>query len=347
MTCGPAPRRGEWRTAEHAAQVLQRALARWLGLPCSGKVADLVIGQVVQAAADLGERQVFGLKPADQAQSREVALVVLGARSGLPDGRQQALGEVVADGPRGDPGKVGKLGQRVAFVIWHRPIMTVQRDTVKTQARRLGCRPNAMGPLRSLHIGSTTRLQDSRQTGSAGIPPTDKGVHCMSRVIAAILLVIVLVVGGGIIATTAYNAGISAGTTVTTTTADDATAVTPVVVAPYAYGWHGFGWGGGWGIFGFFFFLFFLFIVFALLRAIFWGGRGRWGRGWGPGYGPGGWYGDTGPNGPGRGGWESHAHETFDDWHQRAHGGSGSSTTNEPGSGSPTPPAPPTQTGMA
>ena len=154
----------------------------------------------------------------------------------------------------------------------------------------------------------------------------------MSRVIAAILLVIVLVVGGGIIATTAYNAGITAGTTVTTTTTADGTAVAPVVVAPYAYGWHGFGWGGGWGIFGFFFFLFFLFIVFALLRAIFWGGRGRWGRGWGPGYGPGGWYGDTGPNGPGRGGWESHAHETFDDWHQRAHGGSGSSTTNEPGS---------------
>ena len=83
------------------------------------------------------------------------------------------------------------------------------------------------------------------------------------------------------------------------------------------------------------------------LRAIFWGGRGRWGRGWGPGYGPGGWYGDTGPNGHGRGGWESHAHETFDDWHQRAHGGSGSSTTDEPGSGSSEPPAPPTQTGMA
>ena len=66
----------------------------------------------------------------------------------------------------------------------------------------------------------------------------------MSRVIAAILLVIVLVVGGGIIATTAYNAGITAGTTVTTTTTADGTAVAPVVVAPYAYGWHGFGWGG-------------------------------------------------------------------------------------------------------
>ena len=27
------------------------------------------------------------------------------------------------------------------------------------------------------------------------------------------------------------------------------------------------------------------------------------------------------PNGQGHGGWESRAHETFDDWHQRAHGG--------------------------
>ena len=149
----------------------------------------------------------------------------------------------------------------------------------------------------------------------------------MSRVIAAILLIIVLVVGGGIVATTAYNAGVTAGTTVTTTTAGGATTVTPVVVAPYAYGWHGFGW--GWGIFGFFFFLFFLFIVFALLRAIFWGGRGRWGRGWGPGYG-GGWYGDKGPNGHGHGGWESRAHETFDDWHQRAHGGPGRPRRSSP-----------------
>ena len=193
------------------AQVLERALARRLGLAGSGKLADLVIGRAVHAAADLGERQVFGLQPADQPQSREMALVVLGARSGLADGRQQPLGEVVADGPRCDPGKVRKLGQCVAFVIWHRAIMTVQRDTVKTGSRRcppFAC-PNATGPLRSLHIRSTTRLQDSRQTGSTGVPPTDKGVHYMSRVIAAILLVIVLVVGGGIVATTAYNAGVT------------------------------------------------------------------------------------------------------------------------------------------
>ena len=85
------------------------------------------------------------------------------------------------------------------------------------------------------------------------------------------------------------------------------------------------------------------------VRAIFWGGRGRWGRGWGgPGYGPGGWYGpDKGPNGHGgRGGWEARAHETFDDWHSRAHGqaGTGPAPSNP---GDTNPPAPPTQTGIA
>jgi len=88
-----------------------------------------------------------------------------------------------------------------------------------------------------------------------------------------------------------------------------------------------------------------------LIRAIFWGGRGRWGRGWGgpggPGYGPGGWYGpDKGPNGHGTGGWESRAHSTFDDWHRRAHGEPGAASP--PGQGDdPNPPTPPTQTGFA
>ena len=126
----------------------------------------------------------------------------------------------------------------------------------------------------------------------------------MPRVIAAILLVVVLVIGGGIIATTAYQAGLS--TAVTTATADGATVVAPVVVPAYGYGWL-----AGLGFFGFFAFLFFLFIVFGLIRAIFWrGGPGRsggWGGGWGDGH------------GPDRSRWESRAHDTFDDWHRRAH----------------------------
>ncbi len=135
----------------------------------------------------------------------------------------------------------------------------------------------------------------------------------MPRVIAAILLVAVLVIGGGIIATTAYQAGVS--TAVTTATAGGATVVAPVVVPAYGYG---FGWHAGFGIFGFFAGLFFLFIVFALIRAIFWRGSGRnggWGRGgWG---GPGGY--GPGDGTSGRSQWEARAHETFDDWHRRAH----------------------------
>ena len=132
----------------------------------------------------------------------------------------------------------------------------------------------------------------------------------MPRVIAAILLIAVLVVGGGIIATTAYQAGLS--TAVTTATASGG-AVAPVVVPAYGYG---YGWhpgGFGFGIFGFLATLFFLFIIFGLIRAIFWRGgpgrRGGWGGGWG------------GPNGGyGHSGWEGRAHDTFDDWHRRAHG---------------------------
>jgi len=134
----------------------------------------------------------------------------------------------------------------------------------------------------------------------------------MPRVIAAILLIAVLAIGGGLIATTAYQAGLS--TAVTTASAAGATVVAPVVVPAYGYGW---GWHPGFGIFGFFAALFFLFIVFGLIRAIVWrGGPGRHG-----GWGRGGWSGPGGPGGPGsdRSPWEVRAHETFDDWHRRAH----------------------------
>ncbi|OGO56648.1 MAG: hypothetical protein A2Z32_13255 [Chloroflexi bacterium RBG_16_69_14] len=158
----------------------------------------------------------------------------------------------------------------------------------------------------------------------------DKESPSMRRLIAAILLVAVLAVGGGIIATTAYQAGLS--TAVTTATGSAGTVVAPVVVPAYGYGfghgWNPFGW-----IFGFFATVFFLFVVFGLLRAIFWRGGPRRGS---PG--PGGWRG-PGWNGTGHGGqghspWEARAHETFDDWHRRAHG-------DPPATGS-SDPAPPT-----
>jgi len=147
----------------------------------------------------------------------------------------------------------------------------------------------------------------------------------MSRLIAGILLVAVIVIGGGVIATTAYQAGLS--NAVTTAPADGGT----VVVPAYGYGWHPAGF--GFGFFGFLATLFFLFVVFALVRAIFWrGGPGR--RGGGPGWDGAGWYGHgKGQESSGRSPWEARAHETFDDWHRRAHGeapGTGSDDTSTP-----------------
>ncbi len=142
----------------------------------------------------------------------------------------------------------------------------------------------------------------------------------MRRLIPAILLIAVLVVGGGIIANTAYQAGLS--TAITTATASGGTVVTPVVVPPYAYG-YGYGWhpfGLGFGIFGFLGTLLFLFIVFGLIRAlVFRGGPGRrGGGGWG---------------GRGHSPWEDRAHETFERWHEGAHG----TPPDRPSSGSSTP----------
>ena len=181
----------------------------------------------VEPPPDLGQRQVLGLEPADETQSREVALAVLAARPGLADGRQQPLGEVVADRARGDPGKVREFGQGVAIVVWHVAILTVERSTVNTLS------PNRhAASIPAPHPAGSIAVTGIR----GGSRHTDKESHrVMPRVIAAILLVVVLVIGGGIIATTAYQAGLS--TAVTTATADGATVVAPVVVPAYGYGW--------------------------------------------------------------------------------------------------------------
>ena len=129
------------------------------------------------------------------------------------------------------------------------------------------------------------------------------------RVIAGIVLAL-LVAGIGI---GAYQLGIQAGQVQET-----GAAVAPAVV-PYAYyGWHPFGF--GFGFFGFFGTLLFFLLIFVLIRAVVFGGRGRWGgRGYG---GPRGWRG-----GP----WESHARDTFEDWHRDAHEGRSSETRPDSG----------------
>lgn len=167
----------------------------------------------------------------------------------------------------------------------------------------------------------------------------------MSRIFAAILLIAVLAIGGGLIATQAYQAGLH--TAVTTVATDGTTVVTPVVVPGYGYG-YGWGFGGpGFGFFGFLFGLFFLFLIFGLIRAIFWRGRG-YGHGWGPGGhgGYGGWGKGWGPGGPtdasGTNPWQSRAHQTFEDWHREAHGGTSGSSASSPAGPNPTNPTDPT-----
>ena len=138
----------------------------------------------------------------------------------------------------------------------------------------------------------------------------------MSRTFAAIALIVVILIGGGIVAATAYQAGVS--TTVTQAATDGATVVNPVVVPAYGYGWHPFGF--GFGFFGFLFTLFFLFIVFGLIRALFWGGRGRGGHWGGPGWDP----------EARRAHFESRFHGTFEDWHRQAHDAPAGPTSTSP-----------------
>jgi hypothetical protein len=95
------------------------------------------------------------------------------------------------------------------------------------------------------------------------------------RTIAGVLLALLLVGGAAAIGISAYNAGVTAGLV----EAGQVVVAPGQAVGPYV---GGYGWGhGGFGFFGFLGFLFFLFLFFALIRAAFWGGRGR--GGWGPG----------------------------------------------------------------
>ena len=138
----------------------------------------------------------------------------------------------------------------------------------------------------------------------------------MRGFLIAILVLGVVLLGGGLIAATAYQAGLSTAVTVVQPAAEGAGTVV-VPVAGYGWGWHGF----GFPFFGFFGFLLFLFLFFGLIRAIA-GPRRGWGGG--PGWGGPGRYGD-GPNG--HGGWESRAHDRFEQWHRESHGDSGPPST--------------------
>jgi len=153
----------------------------------------------------------------------------------------------------------------------------------------------------------------------------------MRNLFIGLLVVAALVIGGGIIAQTAYQAGLSTAVTTAVASAPAGTVVTPVAPYPYPYygGW-GWGWGHGFPFLGFIGFFLFVFLIFGLMRAIFWRGRGGWGRGWG---GPGYYGGSGGPGGSGGyGTWGDHDHrarfqQVFDDMHRQSHGEAASTTS--------------------
>jgi hypothetical protein len=111
-----------------------------------------------------------------------------------------------------------------------------------------------------------------------------------------ILFVIVLLAVGAAVVNNVYQAGLAQGL------AQSGQPGEQPRPGPYYYGPWGYGWvGHGFGFFGFLFMLFFIFLIFAVLRGLWF-----WGRG-----GPGHWH-----RGPGAG-----APPWFEEWHRRAHEG--------------------------
>jgi len=130
------------------------------------------------------------------------------------------------------------------------------------------------------------------------VTPHEEGFTVDRRWIAGIVSVLVLVAIGGAIANNAYQAGLAQGLAQSGQPGDQPRP------GPYYYGPWGYGWvGHGFGFFGgFLFMLFFIFLIFAVLRGLWF-----WGRG-----GPGHWH--RGPSGAGAPPW-------FEEWHRRAHEG--------------------------
>ncbi|HEV8354722.1 MAG TPA: hypothetical protein VGR24_11095 [bacterium] len=116
--------------------------------------------------------------------------------------------------------------------------------------------------------------------------------------IAGILMMVVLIAIGVAVANNAYQVGLAQGLA----QSSQPGAQPQPGMGPYYYGpWH-YGWfGHGFGFFGFLFPLLFFFLIFALLRGLWF-----WGRG-----GPGSWHRGAGAGAP----------PWFEEWHRRAHEG--------------------------
>jgi hypothetical protein len=135
----------------------------------------------------------------------------------------------------------------------------------------------------------------------------------------ATLIVVGLLVSVGL---GVYQAGVAQG--IVDAGRFPAGATVPVPGAGYGYGWH------GPDLFGLLLGLFFLFILFNIVRAAFFGGRGRgWGH-HGYGYGPG-WGKDDGPGGPRS--WREAREQRMADWHRQLHDEERSPSTGTSSSG--------------
>ena len=151
------------------------------------------------------------------------------------------------------------------------------------------------------------------------------------RVIFRVVAVVVVILALAGIGTYVYNAGVSEGIARgdALVAAGDGQREARGGDRFYAYGGHHGPF--GFGLFGILFTILLLFLLFGLLRAAF--GWGRWGGGppgrWGPGGGPG---------GPPEH-WRQERDRMFEEWHRRAHAGSGSPQGGSPGA----PPAGATQ----
>ena len=175
-------------------------------------------------------------------------------------------------------------------------------------------------------------IQDGHPARAAG---KSQESHVMRQFFISLVLLVAVVAVGGAVASVAYQAGLATAITSVAATAPEGTIVTPVApgVGPFGYG-YGYGPGWGWhgggpvsGIVGFFVTLFVIFIFFGILRAVFFGGRGRgWGGPGGPG-GRGGWGHEHNGERP----WERQAREVHDAWHrENPTAGPGTPPTDRP-----------------
>jgi len=86
---------------------------------------DLGVGQALESLPNFAQGEVFPLEAADEAESGEMAFVVVRAGTAGFGRGKKALLDVIADGPRGDLGGVAELGEVEGAVgRQHEPIVS-------------------------------------------------------------------------------------------------------------------------------------------------------------------------------------------------------------------------------